>query len=184
MTVIYERLNAKGYEFVNTASENAKDFRTLCNLYGPSRKGSWTPILVESHRVSRRTGFKVADIPYTHSALFLRPSAIAALQDVLEAHGELLPLATVDGSEMYVFNPRFVIDAIDRERSTLEYVPGSTAIWVNKYVFKKSAIGDLEIFHDTFGYNLTYFTDRFVERVKKAKLKGTEFIKLWSSDEG
>jgi hypothetical protein len=55
---------------------------------------------------------------------------------------------------------------------------------VQKYVFKESVIGDLEIFHDTFSYNMTYFTDRFVKRVKKAKLKGTEFIKLWSSDEG
>jgi hypothetical protein len=139
--------------------------------------------LVVSHRVSRRTGFKVADIPYTHSALFLRPSAIAVLQDVLEAHGELLPLATVDGSEMYVFNPRFVIDAIDRVRSDVEYIPGSTMVRVNRHVFNMSVIGDLEIFHDPFGYNLTYFTDRFVQRVKKAKLKGTEFTKLWSSDE-
>jgi hypothetical protein len=183
MTVIYERSHTAGYEFINTV-HGYDDTQEIRRLYGPSRKDSWKPILVQSHRVSRRTGFKVADLPFTYSALYLRPSAIAILQDVLDAHGELLPLATVDGSEMYVFNPRFVIDAIDRERSTLEYVPESTAVWVRKYVFKASAIGDLEIFHDTFSYNMTYFTDRFVERVKKAKLKGTDFIKLWSSDEG
>lgn len=183
MTVIYERSHATGYEFIH-AVHGYDDTQKIRGLYGPSRKDSWTPILVQSHRVSRRTGFKVADLPFTYSALYLRPSAIAVLQGVLDAHGELLPLATVDGSEMYVFNPRFVIDAIDRKRSTVEITPGNTAVRVQKYVFKESVIGDLEIFHDTFSYNMTYFTDRFVERVKKAKLKGTEFIKLWSSDEG
>lgn len=182
MTVIYERSYTTGYEFINTV-HGYDDTQKIRGLYGPSRKDSWEPVLVRSDRVSRRTGFKVADLPFSYSALYLRPSAIAVLQDVLDAHGELLPLATVDGSEMYVFNPRFVLDAIDQERSTVEITPGNTAVRIQKYVFKKSAIGDLEIFHDPFSYSLTYFTDRFVQRIKKAKLKGTDFIKLWSSED-
>lgn len=182
MTTVYERLNAKGYEFANSASEGWEDDETLRELYGPSRKHVWTPIVMRTDRVSRRGSFKVADLPYAHSCFLLRPRAIEALRNVLEAHGEILPMATVDGSEMYVFNPRFVIDAIDRERSTVEITPGNTAVRIQKYVFKESVIGDLEIFHDPFSYSLTYFTDRFVERVKKLKLKGTEFVPLWSSE--
>jgi hypothetical protein len=34
-----------------------------------------------------------------------------------------------------------------------------------------------------FGPRKNYFSDRFVARVKAAKLKGTDFIKLWSSDD-
>lgn len=182
MTVIYKRLNATGYEIIQTA-RGYDDDQALFRLYGPSQQHHWKPIGVKRVRPTRRGGCKEADLPFQGSALILRANAVEALQDVLDAHGEVLPLATNDGVELFVFNPRFVIDAIDRERSTLEYVPGSTAIWVNKYVFNMSVIGDLEIFHDPFGYNKTYFTDRFVQRVKKAKLKGTDFVKLWSSED-
>jgi hypothetical protein len=182
MTAIYKRLNATGYEIIHTG-RGYDDDQALFRLYGPARQPHWEPILVKRVRPTKRGGCKEADLPFQGSALILRARAVEALQNVLDAHGEVLPLATADGVELYVFNPRFVIDAIDRERSTLQYVPESTTVWVRKYVFKESAIGDLEIFHDTFGYNKTFFTDRFVQRVKKAKLKGTEFIKLWSSDE-
>jgi hypothetical protein len=182
MTTVYKRLNAKGYEIINTV-HGYDDDQVLLHLYGPSRKHNWKPILVQRDRPTRRGGCKEADLPYDGCALVLRPHAVEALRDVLEAHGEVLPLATNDGVELYVFNPRFVIGAIDRERSTVETTPGNTAVRVQKYVFKASVIGDLEIFHDTFSYNQTYFSDRFVERVKNAKLQGTEFIKLWSSEE-
>jgi len=181
MTAVYERLNAKGYEIINTV-HGYDDDQALFRLYGAPRMHAWKPILVERNRPTKRGACKEADLPFQGSALILRPRALEALQDVLEAHGEVLPLATNDGVELYVFNPLFVIDAIDQKQSTLESTPGNTAVRVNKYVFKSSVIGDLEIFHDTFGYNLTYFSNRFVERVKKAKLKGTEFIKLWSSE--
>ncbi len=181
MTTIYRRINANGYEIINTV-HGYRDDQVFRDLYGRSRKHDWKPILVKRDHPTRRGRCKEADIPYDHDVLILRPHAVEALQDIIEAHGELLPLATNDGVELYVFNPRFVLDAIDRERSTLEYVPESTTIWVKEYVFIESVIRGIDIFHDTFGYNLTYFSDRFVERVKKAKLKGTEFIKLWSSE--
>lgn len=181
MTTVYDRLNAKGYEIINTV-HGYDDDQVLLYLYGPSRKHTWKPVLVQRDRPGRRNGCKEADLPYDGYAFVLRPHAVDALRDVLEAHGEVLPLATNDGVELYVFNPRFVIDAIDRERSTLESAPGSKFVHVREYVFNESAIGNLEIFHDTFSYSLTYFTDRFVERVKKLKLKGTEFVPLWSSE--
>ncbi|HRI71758.1 MAG TPA: hypothetical protein PK156_46315, partial [Polyangium sp.] len=172
MTTIYRRMNATGYEIINTHSY--EDLQALNGLHGPSRMNNWTPPRVQRVCATRRGGNKPSDLPHSGLAFILRRSAVEALQDILEAHGELLPLATNDGVELYVFNPRFVLDAIDRERSTLEYVPESTTIWVKEYVFIESVIRGIDIFHDTFGYNLTYFSDRFVERVKKAKLKGTE----------
>lgn len=183
MTAIYNRLNAKGYEFINTV-RGYDDDDVLRKLWGPSRKHDWKPILVQSDLPGLRyKKAKVADIPYAHDVLILRPSAISALQDILDAHGELLPLASHDGTELFAFNPRFVIDAIDKERSIYEQIPGTSIIAMRKYVFVESMIRDIDIFYVEFGPGQCVFSDRFVDRVKKAKLKGTEFIKLWSSHE-
>jgi hypothetical protein len=181
MTAIYERLNATGYEIVNTVN-GYDDDEVLRNLYGPSRKHDWKPILVQRDRPTRRGAFKAADLPHSGGELILRPSAVDALQDILDAHGEVLPLATEDGVKLFVFNPRFVIDAIDKERSIYEQYPEAGLILMNKYVFIEEMIRDIDIFYQSFGQGQICFSDRFVERVKKANLKGTEFIRLWSND--
>jgi hypothetical protein len=182
MTAVYERLNAKGYEIINTVHGYDDDevFRNLC---GPSRRQTWKPILVQRDRPTKRGACKEADIPYDHDVLVLRPHAVEALQDILDAHGEVLPLATNDGVELYVFNPRFVLDALNVERSEIERRPESSWFAIRKFVFIEEVIHDVAIFRMPYSYRQPYFTDRFVERVKKAKLKGTEFIKLWSSEE-
>jgi hypothetical protein len=182
MTAIYARLNAKGYEIVN-ATNGYDDDEALRHLHGPSRKQDWKPILVQRDRPTRRRASKVADLPFRLSALIMRRSAVDALQDILETHGEVLPLATEDNIELFVFNPRFVIDAIDKERSICEHYPEAGLILIRTHVFIESMIRDVDIFYGPYGTGEIYFSDRFVERVKKAKLKGTEFIKLWSSDE-
>ena len=182
MTTIYDRLNTKGFEIINTV-HGYDDDEVLRNLCGAPRQPDWKPILVKRDRPTRRGACKEADIPYDHSVLVLRPHAVEALQDILDAHGEVLPLATNDGVELYVFNPRFVLDALDRERSEIEQIPESTGIWIRKYVFIESAIRDVDIFRLPYSYRHPYFSDRFVDRVKKAQLKGTDFIKLWSSED-
>ena len=181
MTAIYYKLNAKGYEMINTV-HGYDDDQALSDLCGPSRKHDWKPILVRRCRPSRREAFKAADLPYNHGALIMRRSAVDALHDILETHGEVLPIATEDGVELFVFNPRFVIDAIDKERSSYERVPETDIIWMRQYVFVESVIRGIDVFRVPFGPGRLYFSDRFVERVKAAKLKGTEFIKLWSSE--
>lgn len=184
MTTIYRRSHTTGYEMINTV-HGYDDDQVLLHLGGPSRKETWKPILVQRDRPTRRGGCKEADIPYDHDVLVLRPHAVEALQDILDAHGEVLPLATNDGVELYVFNPRFVLDALDMKRSELEYAsPSTTRFGVRKFVFIEKVIGDVDIFRLPYKHLISFYSDRFVERVKKAKLKGTEFIKLWSSDEG
>jgi hypothetical protein len=108
---------------------------------------------------------------------------VDALQDILDAHGELLPVETDDGVEIVVFNTRFYIDALDMERSEIDRIEGTEAVTIRKYVFIEPMIRGIDIFRMPFGWRQNYFSDRFVARVKAAKLKGTEFIKLWSSDD-
>jgi hypothetical protein len=183
MTAVYDQLNAKGYEIINTVGDYDEDEK-LRNLYGPSRKHDWDPVLVRRDRPTRRGGCKEADLPYGLGVLIMRPRAVEALQDILDTHGEVLPLATTDGVELYVFNPRVILDALDMKRSEIERTSPTATFGVRKFVFIEEVIRDVDIFRMPYSDRRTYFSDRFVERVKKAKLKGTDFIKLWSSDEG
>lgn len=181
MTAIYKAEHATGYEFANTT--NYDDMMLLHRFDGTSRKGNWKPILVTRGAVNRRQKGRPADIPCMHGSLLLRRSAVDALRDILDAHGELLPMATEDGIELYVFNTLYNIDALDKERSVLEpYIVGPD-MKIRKHVFIEEKIRGIDIFRMPIDPGMDYFSDRFVERVKKAKLKGTDFIKLWSSDE-
>jgi len=180
MSEVFESLNTTGYEFANT--ETLAEARMLRSFDGSSRKEGWKPPHVTRKRVSKRGSCKSADLPYTHGSLFLRRSAVDALRDILDAHGELLPLTTDDGVELFVFNTRFFIDALDKERSVIERIEGTDAITIRKYVFIEPMIRGIDIFRMPFGSRNDYFSDRFVARVKAAKLKGTDFIKLWSSE--
>lgn len=181
MSEVFKTLNATGYEFVNTSS--LAESRLLWGFDGSSRKEGWIPPHVVRVRATKRSSCKPAELPYAHEALLLRRSAVDALQDILDAHGELLPVATDDGVEIFAFNTRFFIDALDKERSEIERIEGTDIVNVRKYVFIEPMIRGIDIFRMPFGSSRNYFSDRFVARVKAAKLKGTDFIKLWSSDE-
>jgi hypothetical protein len=178
--IIYNAGRATGYELVNPI--NYDEGRVLSDFDGTSRKEGWRPVHVYRARATKREAFKPADIAFRVSELIMRRSGMEALRDVFEAHGELLPLATDDGVELWICNVLGVIDAHDVERSDLRDIgiPGLYSIY--EHVFRPEVIGDREIFRSSAGLRKVYFTDRFVERVKKLKLKGTEFVPLWSSE--
>ncbi len=181
MNAVYDAGHATGYEFANTTTYD--DGMILYGFNGTSRKENWKPLLIIRERVNRRQACKPADLPCRYGSLLLRRSAVDALQDILDANGELLPMATEDGIELYVFNTLHNIDALDRQRSVIEpyvVVPGEK---IRKHVFIEDKIRGIDIFRMPIGPGMNYYSERFVQRVKKAKLKGTEFIKLWSSDE-
>ena len=133
-------------------------------------------------RATPRQAFKPADLAFRVSELIMRRSGMEALRDVFEAHGEILPLATDDGVELWVCNVLGVLDAHDLECSHIKPIEGTRAVSIYEHAFLPSVIGDAEMFRTSVDPNRVYFTDRFVERVKKLKLKGTDFFPLWSSE--
>jgi hypothetical protein len=175
---IYRPLNATGYEIVNP--KTLKDLRVL-DFDGSSVKEAWVPPHVYRVRPTKRGANKAADLPFYSNSLVMRRSALDALHDVLDAYGEVLPLRTDDNVELFVLNIRVVIDALDVERSAIKTIPETDIVIVREHVFIESALRGVEMFRVPLVPHNIYFSDLFVERVKAAKLKGTDFIKLWSS---
>ncbi|MBK9263147.1 MAG: hypothetical protein IPM54_25505 [Polyangiaceae bacterium] len=127
--------------------------------------------------------FRPSDSPsYGSDVLVLRRSAIDALRDMLDAHGELLPLEDEGGVELFLYNPR-ALDAFDHERTVGSRDENGRIEMANNHVFIPSVVEGVDIFKQACPRAGTiYVSDRFVQRWKQAKLKGLDFTLAWDSD--
>jgi len=177
---IYEPLVSEGYEWVNCC--DGADYEVFLALDGSPQTERWQPIKVRRVRGDDRWDFKPSDFPWLGAhALVMRKRAVNALCDVLEAHGEVLPLVTEDGVELSVFNAR-VIDALDEERSNIMRFPGTNRIMrMVNVAFVEPALRGVDIFRLPHRAGSTYVSQYFVDRVNDSGLVGLDFKKVWSS---
>jgi len=122
--------------------------------------------------------------------------AIELLGDYLDpAKGEFLPVVCSERNDLLIYRCLNCLDAIDEEK--LEVIPGIVPpdpdtpkdfkenVDFKYYHFRADVIGETPMFIVPCHYSLyTFVTDRFVERVRKLKLKGFGFQPLWSSELG
>jgi hypothetical protein len=176
----FEPMVREGYEWVNCV--NQADYEVFAGLDGLPRRSTWTPIAVRRVRADENHECRPSDFPWLGSdALVMRPSAVEAMRDILDANGEVLPLLTDDGVELFVLNAR-VINALDEANSSLMKFPGTNRIMLIKTVaFVASRIEGVDLFRLPHRASSTYVSERFVERVKAAGLRGLVFNKVWST---
>ena len=179
--IIYKPMGAEGYEFLSCHGYD--DYEIFAQLDGSPRAVQWKPVKVIWVREDEGRKYKPCDFPWLRSqALVMRKRAVDGLRDILDAHGEILSLATDDGVELFAFNAR-VVNALDEGRSTILRFPDSNKImWIKKVAFIESAIRGLDIFRLPLRASATYVSQRFVDCVHAAGLVGLEFNKVWSSE--
>jgi len=174
---IYVPAVADGYEWINACDNN--DYETFLQLDGRSRLADWSPIKVRRVRADGRQRFIPSDFPWLEShVLIMRRTATDALRDIPVANGEILPLLTDDNVELVVFNSR-VVDALDESRSSLVKFPETNRIMhIDRVAFIEAVIEGIDIFRLPHRASSTYVSNRFVERVNKAGLRGLEFNRV------
>ena len=176
---IFEPLVAEGFEWVNTCDE--QDYEVFRAFDGQPQASNWQPIKVRRVRADARQAFNPSDFPWLGSALVMRRKAVESLRDILEAHGEVLPLATDDGTELFVFNAR-AVDALDETRSSVIRFPETGRVMhIMEIAFVDEAIRNLDMFRLPHRGSPTYVGERFVDRVNAAGLIGLTFKRVWSS---
>ncbi len=180
MSTVCEPQGAEGFECVNTLDDH--DYEVFLQFDGQPRASTWTPIAVRRVRADDRQAFNPSDFPWLGSdALVMRRSAVEALRDILDASGEVLPLSTDDGVELFVLNAR-VIDALDEANSSLVKFAGTNRIMrIKRVAFVASRIEGIDLFRLPHRASSTYVSERFVDRVKAAGLRGLDFNKVWSA---
>lgn len=174
---LYEPLVANGYEWVNCV--DAEDYEVFNSFDGKARGKEWRPVLVNRVRADQSQDMKESDFPWLGSwALVMRKNAVDALQNILEENGEILPLNTDDGVELSVLNAQ-VVDALDEAKSSIMRLPTTNKILlIKKPVFFEDAIKGLDLFRLPHRASSTYVSERFVKKVKDAKLRGLIFNKV------
>lgn len=123
-----------------------------------------------------------SDFPWLgEHAPILRPKAVNALQNTLETHGELLPLACPESVQL--FNATRIVDALDQAGSEIVRFDNGDILNIERYRFDPAAIGALELFRLPMRCSPVFVTQEFVSRTADANLEGVAFRLLWS-DEG
>lgn len=166
--MIFEPLVGEGFEWVNASDE--RDYEVFLTFDGKPRGRTWQPLVVRRVRADERQALKPSDFPWLGShALVMRRKSVDALRDILDAHGELLPLATEDGVELSVFNAR-VVDALDEARSSVMRFPGTDRIMrIKTIAFVESAIRNVDIFRLPHRASSTYVTVRRTPRIRSSR---------------
>jgi len=175
---LYKYFGSKGYEQVGSVDNTGGDI--LRKLNGERRAPSWKPIRVRRVRPTIRGAFRPSDSPFNaHKILIFRRSAVDALRDILDAHGELLPLEDEGGVELFAYNSR-ELDALDHERTVGSRDENGRVYLPDIHVFIPSVVAGIDVFRQRDYW--PYVSDRFVARWKQAKLKGLDFHLAWDSD--
>lgn len=176
--MIYEPVVAEGYEWVIAVDD--RDFETFAEFDGAPRSSSWTPIKVRRTKGDEHKPGHPSDFPWLgSSSLVFRRRAVDELRDLLEASGEVLPLATEDDVELFVLNAQLV-NALDEERASLIKFPGTNRIMhIQKLALVERKIEGLDLFRLPHRGSPTYVSQRFVDRVNAAGLVGLRFDRVW-----
>lgn len=147
---------------------------------GASMKNTWTgaeafSFIPEKLPKGDTPGFS------THIPV-LSSRAVAALSDLLEENGELLPIAC-DKEDYYLFNVTRVVDALDESNCELDRFPNGRIMDVVRYSFFPDKLEGVNVFKIPQAVLMDVFvTDLFVQRVKTAGLGGFKFREVWRSD--
>jgi hypothetical protein len=178
--MIYEPLVHEGYEWINAIDPS--DYETFSSFDGSPRAMSWKPVKVRRVRADKRQAFIPSDFPWLGSdTLIMRRRAVEALRSLLEAHGEVLPLATEDGVELFVLNVTTILDALDEELSSIVRFPGTQRIMrIKKVALHPTRLRGVDIFRLPHRVSPTYVSRGFVDAVNEAGLVGLDFNQVWS----
>jgi hypothetical protein len=177
---VYKYTCSRGYELINCVDRPQSE--AFGELNGEPRTKRWEPVRVRRARQSLREGFRPSDSPFAAYCLVFRRSAVDALRDILDAHGELLPLEDEGGVELFAYNPR-ALEALDHERTVGSRDEDGRVYSAGNHVFIPSVVEGVDVFRQVQkGRGNVYFSDRFIQRWKQAKLKGLDFILAWDSD--
>jgi hypothetical protein len=174
-------LSSTGYEILHCVDREGWGIFT--KLDDKPVSTSWKPLRVRRVRGSLREGFRASDSPYYGTEILIfRRSAVNALRDMLDTHGELLPLDDEGGVELWAFHPR-TIDALDQEKTQGSRLPDGRIELPRIHVFLPEKVEGVDIFKRAAPRaGGIYLSERFLQRWKQAKLKGLDFYLIWDSE--
>ena len=144
---------------------------------GRSLRSKWTPVRVEVFRdKGLNRNLPPSDLPsLTARVPVFGTRALEVLEDLLQDHGEVLPLDCVE-EPYYAYNITRLVDALDVEHSRIKLFDHGGVMDIPEPAFYGRMIQDLTIFKiDQKPKGRPFVTQAFVDRVEETGLKGFLF---------
>lgn len=150
---------------------------------GSPRAHDWTPLPVTLVTADDDGPLATSDCPSLGGAPpAFSARAVEVLRDLLEPHGELLPLACDDG-EFWAYNCTRVVDALDEDASEVVRFRSSGRVnSIVRHVLRPAELTNVPVFRLASAPDLyTYVTDAFTEHVTSAGLIGFAPRPVWEA---
>ena len=177
---IYDTICADGFELCHPV--DAGDWEHIrVHVNGEVRSRTWRPIPVRLIRENEGERLSRSDSPWlgSHAPIF-RASALDVLGDLLEPHGEFLPLSCPD-ARLWMFNATRVIDALDEEASSVVRFESGAIMMIDRPVFRLDRLADVHAFKiPSLRVSPVFFGGAIVRRWMESELQGLEFVKVGS----
>ena len=177
---IYTANRSHGYELCHPV--NPDDFETITTqINGAPCLNGWKPLKMKL--VKRDEGRDLSRIRRSFGMVqmspFLRRGPFASLFLLLREYGELLKLICEE-SEVSIYNPTRVVDALDETISDIRRFDNGRIMMIYRYVFRADVIQNVHIFKiPNLRASPTFFSQHFVDIWKSAGLVGLDFDKVF-----
>jgi hypothetical protein len=178
------------YAFASLRTTSKEDNALFFNHFNGVRhlpKG-WQPISlvrkpIDDEEPEYRELGDFAVIDAYGGILNLSQRALDTLLPHIASYGEVLPVL-FDEAAFAIFNVTNVVDALDEQASDVKYFTSSGRVMaIDRFVFKPELVKNEWIFkipQCPEAHN--FVTDRFVQVVRDAGLRGFGFTKVWSDE--
>jgi hypothetical protein len=179
LPAIYKPNRSDGYELCQPI--NSEDFeRIIVQVNGIPRQSAWKPIAMQIHREDEGRKLLESDSPWLGAhALLFKPRAIDAIGLLLRANGELLPVLC-GGTEVLIYNPTRVLDALDEGASSVLRFGNGQLMMIKRHAFHPEIVKAVDIFKiPNLRNSPTFVGQRFVDLWNSAGLKGLDFERVW-----
>jgi len=179
MSIWLWRANSNRFRAMDLCDE--RDQAMIDRFSGQPFGRSWQPIRVRllTDEEQGPKGMPTGDCPYLESQVpVLSQRAVDALGALLTDNGEVLPLRYDEGS-YYAYNVTRVVDALDKERSEIDYFDDGRVLDIDHHVFDLTRLRGVTIFKvPETAHRDVFVTTAFVRAVQEARLTGFKFVKL------
>lgn len=172
------------YEHITLADGSNHNWVDFGDMFDRKNlKDNWIPIRVQL--IEHAGDLERGDMPYLSPGKpVFSKMTVTTLKDLLQENAEILPLE-YDLQELYIINVTNLIDAIDYDKSDIDYMrDGIRILSVNRYSFNVEKVKNQHIFKIINQlYGTVFVSDEFRNRVLESGLKGFKFIEVWDSKE-
>jgi hypothetical protein len=180
MTVYQLKGDVEDYQWLTMVNE--EDFQIAVEMDGKSVASAWRAYPVKVIDDELNAGALPSDCPTLGIIPTFSQRAVEVLRDILEAHGEILPLSAETG-RYHAYNVTRVVDALDEQKSEIVRFSDGDVMRVARYEFLPDRLYKIPIFKVPQLRAQVFVTEEFVRRVEDAGLVGFDFRRLWPKED-